>query len=79
MEFQNQFNEKPDPSHELILFYTYLNELNKFPGDIFDEGSFSPDEVYLSYVERFYQLFNTTKKTELFVVAGNHDIGFHYA
>ncbi|XP_065202506.1 metallophosphoesterase 1 [Planococcus citri] len=48
-------------------------------GDIFDEGSFSPDEVYSTYVKRFFHLFRTNNRTELYVVAGNHDIGFHYA
>lgn len=48
-------------------------------GDVFDEASFSPDKIYYAYVKRFFELFNVGNKTELLVIPGNHDIGFHYA
>jgi hypothetical protein len=55
-------------------------ELVVFLGDIFDEGKWcSPDE-FDYYVERFRDLFSVDADvTKVHVVAGNHDIGFHYA
>lgn len=47
-------------------------------GDIFDEGQHSIDHDFDAYVRRFHQLFYVSSSTDLFVVAGNHDIGFHY-
>ena len=48
-------------------------------GDVFDEASFSPDEIYSTYLQRFKELFHVDKPSEMYVVAGNHDVGFHYA
>ncbi|XP_045513885.1 metallophosphoesterase 1 homolog isoform X2 [Pieris brassicae] len=47
-------------------------------GDIFDEGKWSSQKEFNEYVERFKKLFEIPKGTTLHVVAGNHDIGFHY-
>ncbi|XP_047515089.1 metallophosphoesterase 1 homolog isoform X3 [Pieris napi] len=47
-------------------------------GDIFDEGNWSSQKEFNEYVERFKKLFEIPKGTTLYVVAGNHDIGFHY-
>lgn len=35
-------------------------------------------EDFDNYVRRFYSLFSTPDGTELHVVPGNHDMGFHY-
>ena len=49
-------------------------------GDLFDEGKWCPPEEFEYYVKRFQSLFYVDeKKTQIHVVAGNHDIGFHYA
>lgn len=47
-------------------------------GDIFDEGLWSSEKEFNSYVTRFHSLFRVPSGTEIFVVVGNHDIGFHY-
>lgn len=49
-----------------------------FTGDIFDEGLWCSDAEFNAYVYRFHSLFQVPPGTEIFVVAGNHDIGFHY-
>ncbi|XP_076763843.1 per1-like protein PGAP5 [Xylocopa sonorina] len=48
-------------------------------GDLFDEGQWSTAVEFERYIERFKSLFSVPEKTNLHVVAGNHDIGFHYA
>ncbi|XP_076223128.1 per1-like protein PGAP5 [Nomia melanderi] len=48
-------------------------------GDLFDEGQWSSSSEFNQYIQRFYSLFSVPKNTHLYVVAGNHDIGFHYA
>lgn len=50
-----------------------------FLGDVFDEGKWCGPEEWKDYLDRFQTLFRTDPKTRTFVVAGNHDIGFHYA
>ena len=51
-----------------------------FLGDLFDEGKWCPPAEFESYVARFRSLFRVdTSKTRVHVMAGNHDIGFHYA
>lgn len=51
-----------------------------FLGDLFDEGKWCPPEEFAAYVERFRRLFAVDPTvTKVGVVAGNHDIGFHYA
>ncbi len=48
-------------------------------GDIFDEGLWASDQHFNQYVHRFHQLFYVDSSyTKLYVVVGNHDIGFHY-
>lgn len=49
-----------------------------FLGDQFDEGQWSTEEDFIRYSERFASLFYVPKDVKVFVVAGNHDIGFHY-
>lgn len=46
-------------------------------GDLFDEGEWSNDAQFKDYVDRFYRLFPIPNETLMYVVAGNHDIGFH--
>ena len=59
---------------------TYFNpELIVFLGDIFDEGKWCDDKEFEYYVQRFRDLFYVPKSTFVHVVAGNHDMGFHYA
>ncbi|XP_076243466.1 per1-like protein PGAP5 [Calliopsis andreniformis] len=48
-------------------------------GDLFDEGQWSSSTEFEKYLERFHSMFSVPKNTHLYVVAGNHDIGFHYA
>lgn len=48
-------------------------------GDLFDEGQWSSSTEFEQYIQRFHSLFSVPKNTHLYVVAGNHDIGFHYA
>jgi metallophosphoesterase superfamily enzyme len=49
-----------------------------FEGDLFDEGDWVSRQYFDEYVTRFESLFAVSAETEVFVVAGNHDIGFHY-
>lgn len=48
-----------------------------FLGDLMDEGKWAGKPLFTSYVDRFRQLFGDDNKT--ITLAGNHDIGFHYA
>jgi len=46
-------------------------------GDLFDEGKWvTDDEEWKMYVERAEELFNSPN-SPLYVVIGNHDVGFH--
>ncbi|XP_067887331.1 metallophosphoesterase 1 isoform X2 [Heterodontus francisci] len=47
-------------------------------GDLFDEGKWSSPEDFKDDVKRFQMMFRRSASTELFVVVGNHDIGFHH-
>uniref|UniRef100_A0A1Y1KE96 Calcineurin-like phosphoesterase domain-containing protein n=1 Tax=Photinus pyralis TaxID=7054 RepID=A0A1Y1KE96_PHOPY len=47
-------------------------------GDITDEGDYCSDDEFRYYVKRFDSLFVTPFDVKIFVVAGNHDMGFHY-
>ncbi|XP_031760287.1 metallophosphoesterase 1 isoform X2 [Xenopus tropicalis] len=47
-------------------------------GDIFDEGKWSIPEAWSRDVVRFQKMFRHPPHTELIVLVGNHDIGFHY-
>ncbi|XP_059051125.1 metallophosphoesterase 1-like [Achroia grisella] len=46
-------------------------------GDLFDEGEFSNDEQFSQYVHRFYATFNVPSHIKMYIIVGNHDIGFH--
>eukprot|EP00092_Neocalanus_flemingeri_P007089 GFUD01007659.1.p1 GENE.GFUD01007659.1~~GFUD01007659.1.p1 ORF type:complete len:358 (-),score=59.39 GFUD01007659.1:8-1081(-) len=51
-----------------------------FLGDLFDEGKWCPPQEFDYYVRRFQSLFSVDEaKTKIHVMAGNHDIGFHYS
>ncbi|XP_034234477.1 metallophosphoesterase 1 isoform X2 [Thrips palmi] len=50
-----------------------------FLGDVFDEGLWCGKVEFDYYVDRFNSLFKVPEGTKVFVAAGNHDIGFHYA
>ncbi|XP_015472695.1 metallophosphoesterase 1 isoform X2 [Parus major] len=47
-------------------------------GDVFDEGKWSSPQAWADDVRRFRKMFRHSVYTELVVIAGNHDIGFHY-
>ncbi|XP_059265153.1 metallophosphoesterase 1 isoform X1 [Mustela nigripes] len=47
-------------------------------GDIFDEGKWSSPQAWADDVQRFQKIFRHPRHVQLKVVAGNHDIGFHY-
>ncbi|KAA0705007.1 Metallophosphoesterase 1 [Triplophysa tibetana] len=47
-------------------------------GDVFDEGKWSSPEDWEDDVRRFKRIFRHPRDTELVVLIGNHDIGFHY-
>ncbi|XP_062933255.1 metallophosphoesterase 1 isoform X1 [Cynocephalus volans] len=47
-------------------------------GDVFDEGKWSSPQAWADDVERFQRMFRHPSHVQLKVVAGNHDIGFHY-
>ncbi|XP_030220863.1 metallophosphoesterase 1 isoform X1 [Gadus morhua] len=47
-------------------------------GDIFDEGKWSTPTNWEDDVRRFHRMFRHSTDTELVVLVGNHDIGFHY-
>ncbi|CAG2055419.1 unnamed protein product [Timema podura] len=46
--------------------------------DLFDEGLWCSEKEFKYYVQRFHDLFAVPEGTELYVVVGNHDVGFHY-
>ena len=51
-----------------------------FVGDLMDEGQWGDYKTFHKYADRFESLFgSTTEKPEIHVLAGNHDLGFHYA
>ncbi|XP_060631010.2 metallophosphoesterase 1 isoform X1 [Anolis sagrei] len=47
-------------------------------GDVFDEGKWSSLQAWSNDVRRFQKMFRHPAQTELIVIVGNHDIGFHY-
>jgi metallophosphoesterase superfamily enzyme len=49
-----------------------------FLGDVTDEGKWCSDKEWEMTVNRFHSLFSIPTDTKLYVLAGNHDIGFHY-
>lgn len=59
-----------------MYFYNFI--LVTLTGDLFDEGKWCSQNEFDDYVKRFYTLFKVPDDTNLYVVAGNHDIGYHY-
>ncbi|XP_018325112.1 metallophosphoesterase 1 isoform X2 [Agrilus planipennis] len=59
--------------------YLHAPELVFVLGDLTDEGYFCSPEEFDYHAKRFYKLFPMSKHTKVYVVAGNHDIGFHYS
>jgi len=55
-----------------------LRKCSIYSGDIFDEGKWCNATEFEYYIRRFHSLFYVPKNTHLYVVAGNHDMGFHY-
>ena len=49
-----------------------------FLGDITDEGKWCSDKEWETTVQRFHSMFAIPTETKLYVLAGNHDVGFHY-
>ena len=49
-----------------------------FAGDLFDEGKWCSDQEFENHVARFKKMFRHADSIDLQVVAGNHDLGFHY-
>lgn len=47
-------------------------------GDLLDEGKWCSDEEFNYHVKRFKSMFKVPTGTQVHVVDGNHDIGFHY-
>ncbi|XP_010902705.2 metallophosphoesterase 1 isoform X2 [Esox lucius] len=47
-------------------------------GDVFDEGKWSSPKNWDEDVGRFQKMFRHSSDTDLVVLVGNHDIGFHY-
>lgn len=51
-----------------------------FLGDLMDEGQWGDWSTFARYSDRFDFLFRSSSdKPEVHVLAGNHDLGFHYA
>ena len=48
------------------------------PGDLLDEGKWCSDEEFQYHVTRFKRMFAPPTDTQVHVVTGNHDVGFHY-
>lgn len=71
----------------VLGIYIYIDILSQknhyfsliyYLGDVFDEGQWCSSTEFENYMRRFYSLFYVPKDTRLYVVAGNHDMGFHY-
>ncbi|KAE9418006.1 hypothetical protein Angca_007412, partial [Angiostrongylus cantonensis] len=51
-----------------------------FLGDLMDEGQWGDWSTFAKYADRFDSLFrSSSSKPEVHMLAGNHDLGFHYA
>ncbi|XP_032528960.2 metallophosphoesterase 1-like [Danaus plexippus] len=46
-------------------------------GDLFDEGEWTNNKQFKSYVDRFHNLFSLPDHIKMYAIVGNHDIGFH--
>lgn len=62
----------------LLKYSERMSYLSQLPGDVFDEGQWCSAAEFEYYIKRFHSLFYVPKDTHLYVVAGNHDMGFHY-
>ncbi|CAI2321469.1 unnamed protein product [Caenorhabditis sp. 36 PRJEB53466] len=60
-----------------ISTYTLSPDIVFFLGDLMDEGQWAGVQLFGKYAERFRELFGN--KTRIVTLAGNHDLGFHYA
>ena len=49
-----------------------------FLGDLTNQGENYSDYEWNNTIERFHSLFSVPSHTRLYVLAGNHDIGFHF-
>lgn len=47
-------------------------------GDIFDEGKWAGNDEFDGYMKTYHSIFAHDSSTVVKVVAGNHDMGFHY-
>lgn len=47
-------------------------------GDLFDEGKWCDDSEFNYHASRFRSMFAVPDGTQLHVLSGNHDEGFHY-
>lgn len=47
-------------------------------GDILDEGFYCSPHEFEKYVHRFKNMFHVPDNVKLYMVPGNHDVGFHY-
>ena len=50
-----------------------------FLGDLTDEGKWCSDQEWNATVNRFHSIFAVSPHRHAYVLAGNHDVGFHYA
>lgn len=78
-----QMNEPRALSHAVSNFSHFETisrpEVIFFLGDIYDEGKWCDEYEFYRYRQRFSSLFATQEDQSVVVVAGNHDVGFHYA
>jgi len=49
-----------------------------FAGDLMDYGTESSSIEFEEHVARFHHMFATPVSTDMQVLVGNHDVGFHY-
>jgi metallophosphoesterase superfamily enzyme len=69
-------NLEHSPANVISLFSPFF--LCVYIGDLFDEGKWCSDAEFQDYIHRFEQMFRVPGNTQMQVVVGNHDIGFHY-
>ncbi|CAD6189782.1 unnamed protein product [Caenorhabditis auriculariae] len=51
-----------------------------FLGDLMDEGQWTDEKLFHEYSDHFRSLFGSNgKRPQIHALAGNHDLGFHYA
>lgn len=47
-------------------------------GDLTDKGQWHSDRQWNRTIQQFHSIFNIPSNTRLYVLPGNHDIGFHH-